>query len=31
MYSCPKCLEWFDDEDEFFEHFTLCEEAGGEC
>jgi uncharacterized C2H2 Zn-finger protein len=25
MYCCPKCTEFFDDEDEFFEHVTECD------
>lgn len=28
MHICPKCLEEFDDADDFFEHYTLCDEEG---
>lgn len=26
MHICPKCLEEFDDADDFFEHYTMCDE-----
>ena len=26
MYCCPHCEELFDDEDDFFEHVTECQD-----
>jgi hypothetical protein len=30
MFICPNCLKEFDDQDEFFEHYTAWCESGAE-